>query len=294
MLWEKESFVSQLMKRIEAQRAGLTPKGRILADYIADNPGKAVFMTTRSLARHCGVSEATVVRFVAHLGYRNFGEFLQALRDYVDTELTILDRIALSHPQQPGAENFRRLIFEEIDNLKNLYESLDIPQVQALAQEIKTRRAVYVIGSRVSYTMAYYMGWALSKFRQDVRILKGSDSTCFDWLTIAPPESLAIIFSVSRYPNELLRLAKYVRRQQMRLTVITESSLCPLLGFAHRSLLAPSKHIPVIGSLNTITCLINFIISELSRQNGQSFKAHQEKLEQCYRENDILFNIDKG
>jgi hypothetical protein len=44
---------------------------------------------------------------------------------------------------------------------------------------------VHVIGSRLSYTLAYYMGWAMTKVRGNVHILKGSDRTTIDWLTIA-------------------------------------------------------------------------------------------------------------
>jgi hypothetical protein len=31
---------------------------------------------------------------------------------------------------------------------------------------------------------------------------------------------------------------------------------------------------------------------ELASRNGGQLKAHQEKLEQAYRENDIVFNLD--
>jgi hypothetical protein len=60
----------------------LTPKGKILGSYIIQNPRKAVFMTTKELSEACGVSEATVVRFVGQLGYGGYGQFLQALRDF--------------------------------------------------------------------------------------------------------------------------------------------------------------------------------------------------------------------
>lgn len=82
-----------LIEKISAGIDGLTPKGRILGEYIISQPRKAVFMTTKELAEACGVSEATVVRFVSGIGYYRYSDFQQALRDFVDTELTLLDRL---------------------------------------------------------------------------------------------------------------------------------------------------------------------------------------------------------
>jgi len=166
-----------LMKKIFEHHSSLTPKGQILGDYILKNPRKVVFMTTRELAVACQVSEATVVRFVSQLGYDGYSEFLQALRDLVDTELTLLDRVDLSNMNGPGAERFRRVVFDEIDNLKQLYIRTDMVVIDKVVDYLEKSSAIYVIGSRLSYTFAYYMGWSLTKVRQNVHILKGSDST---------------------------------------------------------------------------------------------------------------------
>src|SRR5210317_1598316 len=102
------------MKGILEQHPTLTPKARILGDYIVNHPRKAIFMTTKELATACQVSEATVVRFVSQLGYEGYGAFQQALRDFVDRELTLLERTDLSDMQGPGTDRFRRVVFEEM------------------------------------------------------------------------------------------------------------------------------------------------------------------------------------
>lgn len=288
-----EQQVNLLMKKIVEHHSSLTPKGQILGDYILKNPRKVVFMTIRDLAVACQVSEATVVRFVSRLGYDGYSAFLQALRDLVDTELTLLDRVDLSNMNGPGAERFRRVVFEEIDNLKQLYTRTDMVVIDKVVDYLEKSSTIYVIGSRLSYTFAYYMGWSLTKVRQNVHILKGSDSTTIDWLTIAPTKSLVIIIATSRYPNELIRVGKLVRRLGKNLLVIADSSLCPLIQFAHMTLIAPSQHFPLIGSPTPLSCLINYLVLELASRDGKELKEHQEKLEQSYRENDILFNFEE-
>ena len=280
-----------VIKGIADHLDALTPKGKVLGNYIIQNPRKAVFMTTKELAEACGVSEATVVRFVAQLGYSCYSEFLQALRDFVDSGLTLPDRVDLPGMKGPGTDLMHRVVFEEMNNLRQFYETIDMKVLGLIVEHIESSPAVYVVGSRVSYTFAYYLGWSLTKVRKGVHILKGSDSTAIDWLTNAPDDSLVVIITTSRYPNELIKLGKVTRRLQHRLLVITDNSLCPVIPFSNLSLVAPSRSIPLIGYPTTISCIINYLILELVNRQHPQLKEHQEKLEQMYLENDILFNM---
>jgi DNA-binding MurR/RpiR family transcriptional regulator len=280
-----------LLQRLSDHHTTLTPKARLIGDFILNSPRKVIFMTTKELSRAARVSEATVIRFVNQLGYKGYGDFLQELRDIIDTELTLIDRVGLTDMKAPETERFRRVIFSEIDNLKQLHESIDTDRVNQAVDLLYGSSAIYVVGSRLSYTFAYYLGWSLTKIRKNIHILKGSDSTCIDLLTIAPDESLVVIFATTRYPNELIRLGKLAKRLGQTLLVITDGALCPLIPFADFSIVAPSRHIPLIGSPTTLSCLINFFVVELAARCGAGLKPHQERLEKVYLENDVLFNL---
>lgn len=287
----KENQSYPVISRISTQLSSLTPKGRVLGNFVMQHPRKAVFMTTRELAETCDVSEATVVRFVGQLGYGGYSEFLQALRDYVDTGLTLQDRVDLPSLKEPGTNRFHRVLFDEMNNLKQLYDTIDMNSLEAFVEALTESPRVYVIGSRLSYTFGYYLGWSLTKVRKGVRILNGSDSTAIDWLTNAPEDTLVVIIATSRYPNELIKLAKVARRLGHRLLVIADSVLCPLNQFAHLSLVAPTKNIPFIGSPTAIFSLITYVVLEIAGRDGQRLMDHQATLEQVYRENDVLFNL---
>ena len=231
-----------LLQKISSHRTDLTPKARLIGDYILNNPRKVIFMTTKELSRAARVSEATVIRFVNQLGYKGYGDFLQELRDIIDTELTLIDRVGLTDMKAPESERFRRVVFSEIDNLKQLHESLDLDKVNRAVELLHASSAVYVVGSRLSYTFAYYLGWSLTKIRTKVHIMRGSDSTCIDFLTIAPEESLVVIFATTRYPNELIRLGQ--ARQTAQADAARDHRRCavpadPVRGPVDRRALAP-------------------------------------------------------
>lgn len=283
--------IHPLMETIRNNLNVLTPKARLLGKFILSQPRKAMFMTIKELARTCEVSEATVVRFVAGIGYSRYSNFQQALRDFVDTDLPLLDRLDISDMKAPAALRFRRTVSDEIDNLQQLYRSLDIEAMGKVVQVLDRCVPIHIIGSRLSYTLAYYMGWTMTKVRGNIRIMKGSDRTTIDWLVIAPADSVTVIIATSRYPNEMIRLGKLVKHLEQILIVMADSASCPILQFADYQLVAPSKHIPYLGSPTSLCCLINYLVHELASRQGSTLKEHQKKLEQCYWENDVLFNL---
>ena len=270
----------------------LTPKAQTLGTYIMQNPSKAVFMTTKELAETCEISEATVVRFVATLGYKGYSDFQEALKDFINTGLSLPERAAIKGIKEPGADRLHRGILEELNNLKYLYENINVETMNQFVDYLDKSKTIYVVGSRLSYTFAYYLGWSLTKIRKGVHILKGSDSTTIDRLTNANSDSLVILAATSRYPNELIKLSKMIRRSGHTLLTMTDSSICPVIQFADLSLVVPARSIPFIGNVSGMLAVIQFIVQELANKKGDDLVQYHTQLEQVYLENDILFNLD--
>ncbi len=270
----------------------LTPKAQKLGNYIIQHPSQAVFMTTKELAETCGISEATVVRFVSALGYKGYSDFQDALKDFVNTGLSLPERLDIKDKEEPCLNRLHRGITEELNNLKYLYEHIDVEKMNQFIQEMDKAKTIYVTGSRLSYTFAYYLGWSLTKIRRGIHILKGSDSTTMDLLVNAPEESLVILSATTRYPNELIKLCKMIRRAGHKLLVITDSKISPVIPFAHSALVVPSKSIPFIGNVSGILAVTQYMVQELADRRGKDLREYQEQLEQVYLQNDILFNLD--
>ncbi len=284
--------VNSLNKIINIHYSKLTSKGKILAEFVLSNPDKAVFMTTRKLAAAVNVSEATVVRFVRQLKYNSYALFIKALRELIDTELTLIERNRLANSVVRSEDaDLERITNQDIDNIRAMSKNIDLSEVKKIRKILKESDAVYIIGSRLSYAPAYYMGWTLAKIREHVNILKGSDRTTIDQLIFASKKSTVVVIATSRYPNELIKMGKLVKRHKLKLILLTDSSSCPLIQFSDHTLIAPLKTIPFLGNPASLISLINYIVHSLASDMGKNaLKKHQERLEQAYLENDILFN----
>lgn len=279
-----------LNRNINNRYPEFTAKGKKLADFVLSNPDKAVFMTTRKLAVAVGVSEATVVRFVRQLGYASYAQFIKALREVIDTELTLLERGRLTSAvvRSDDAE-LERITNQDIENIRIMSKKIDLSEVKKIKKILKESEQVHVIGSRLSYAPAYYLAWTLAKVRKNVNILEGSDRTIIDRLIFASKKSAVVVVATSRYPNELIRMGKLAKRQKLKLILLTDSSLCPLVQFSDHVLIAPLKAIPFLGNPASLISLINYLVHSLAADMGEKLRIHQAQLEQAYLENDILF-----
>ena len=269
----------------------LSAKGKLLAKCILSKPDKTVFMTTRQLGAEAGVSEATVVRFVRQLGFETYAQFITSLRDLIDRRFTLVERGRMTQPVMISEDReLDWLISQDITNIKAMHKRVDLEQVQAIRTILREAPAVFVMGARLSYSSAHYMGWTLGKLRKNVSILNGSDRTAMDQMIFAPEDTAVVIVSTSRYPNELIRMGKVARRQNFRQILITDSIACPLVPFCGHVLVAPQQSIPFLGNPVSIISLIHYLLNCLAADMKDELKEFQERLEQAYLENDIWFN----
>lgn len=88
---------NELTNRINERYSTMSKGQKLLATYITDNYDKAVFLTAARLGEVVGVSESTVVRFAAQLGYKGYPQFQRALEEMVRDKLDGVQRVEVTY-----------------------------------------------------------------------------------------------------------------------------------------------------------------------------------------------------
>lgn len=113
---------------LQTIRAGMDTfsKGqKRIAAFILDNYDRAAFMTAARLGETASVSESTVVRFAAQLGYDGYPEMQKALQELIRGKLTSIQRIQVSRDQMSGADILGSVMQRDMNSIHNVIEQLD-------------------------------------------------------------------------------------------------------------------------------------------------------------------------
>ena len=74
---------------LRTKRDSLTKSGGIVADYLVQHAEDAQYLSISSLAKACGVAEATIFRFCRSLGFDGYNEMKIALAKATATAMPV-------------------------------------------------------------------------------------------------------------------------------------------------------------------------------------------------------------
>ena len=150
----------------------LTRAERKLANVLLDNCPVSGMTSITRLAELAEVSPPSVVRMAQKLGFTGFPDLQNALRD--ELEATISNPFAKHDrwsQQAPDTHILNRFADAVIDNLRQSLDQLppeDFDRVSALLADRK--RAVYIVGGRITHALADYLFTHLQVLRENITL----------------------------------------------------------------------------------------------------------------------------
>lgn len=144
---------------------------RIIAKYILSNYDKAAFMTAGRLGKIVGVSESTVVRFAAELGYDGYPSMRKALQEMIRNRLTSVQRIEVAKSMIDDNDIVRSIIGSDIQNLQAILEILEQDSFNKFVDSIIEAKNIYIVGMRTSTSLSSFLGLYLNLLRSNVSVI---------------------------------------------------------------------------------------------------------------------------
>lgn len=190
-----------------------------MVNTLADLP----FETAASLADKVGVSEATVGRFCRAIGYVNFRDLKDHLKDDIgDHPWLISDRLSEMRDRAsretgqaaPGLEL-------EIAGLVAVYDMARRPDWPVVVQRLARMPQVFVAGFQTERGLAQYFAAQLQYVRDGVRLLDLGAGN-FAELLASEVASCVVIFEARRYSRLAKVLAEQARAAGIPVTLITD------------------------------------------------------------------------
>lgn len=202
----------------------LSPGQRRIAQYLIEHITEAAFLSITELADRVGVSQPSVTRFAAAVGFSGY----PALRER-------LQSIALSTLPGPHeadrANELQSAVDAEIQNLENLRRDLADPgKVVRVGRALSRSTPLTVLGLRISASLAEYFGYAARRIHPDVRLVTHGGSVAYDALLQAREAggSWVLAFGMPRHARETLTALRVAREAGLKVALVTDLALGPL------------------------------------------------------------------
>ena len=165
-----------------------------IANYILESYDKAAFMTASRLGKRVNVSESTVVRFAAELGYDGYPSMQKSLQKMIRNRLTSVQRIEVAN-DRIGDQNVLDMVLQsDIEKIRLTLEDIDRDSFDKATDAIVAARRIYIIGVRSSAAIATFLGFYFNLLFDNVAMITANTpSEVFESLLRALPFSCRLV-----------------------------------------------------------------------------------------------------
>ena len=273
----------ELLQRLNHSGKRLSKSHRRIAECIVTHYDKAAFMTASKLGEYVGVSESTVVRFAAALGYDGFPQLQKALQELIRHRLTATQRLEMTG-DMGHAQVLNKVLKTDIQNIRTTLDELDLATFDAVIDSILQARNLYVLGLRASAPLAEFFGHYLNFIFPNVHTVTSGVSDVFEQIARISDEDVLIGISFPRYTSHTVKAMKFARSRGATLIAITDGPLSPLHAEANLCLMAKSDMASFVDSLAAPISLINALIVALSQRRRTQVTDYFDKMENIWSE----------
>ena len=173
-----------------------------IANYILESYDKAAFMTASKLGKRVSVSESTVVRFAAELGYDGYPSMQKSLQKMIRNRLTSVQRIEVANDRLGDQDVLDMVLQSDIDKIRQTLDEIDQDSFEKATDAIVAARRIYIIGVRSAAAIATFLGFYFNLiFDNVVMITANTPSEVFESLLRVGPEDVIVGVSFPRYSS---------------------------------------------------------------------------------------------
>ncbi len=259
-----------------AMRSKLSPSELNVVESLLSEYPMAGLETISTLARMSKVSEPTVTRLVAKLGFDGYADFKASLRAEVAERLATPVDVHSHHEDKFGgfSDHLNRIVTE----LSRTYDSID-PSDLDRATDMLTDplRRPYLVGGRFSSLLARNMGRSLQLYRRDVTVVGEEPSDRLAHSLDLDANVVCVAFDFRRYQRDTVEFGSRVKRKGGVLIVFTDPYLSPLSAEADVVLCASIAGSAQMNSMLPALALSESLLSMVAQRFGEDGQIRLEE-----------------
>lgn len=269
---------------IRARFDALTRAERQLGNSLLANYPVSGLASITAVAEAAGVSTPTVVRLVKKLGFKGFPEFQAALRAElqaaISSPIAKRDRWAENAPAGHILNRFAEAVMANLHQSLNHIDPVEFEAAAALLSA--PGRAVYVVGGRITRSLADYLFTHLQVIRSGVTLLTSNANTWPHHMLNLQAGDVVVVFDIRRYEHDILRLAEIAAARGAEIILFTDLWGSPAARHA-RHVFNARIEVPSAWDSSVVSLfVIEALIAAVQENNWDQTRTRIRTLEELF------------
>lgn len=266
----------QLKGELSRSYPALSPQLQRIASYALEHPQDMALDTVATLARDAGVQPSALVRFAQALGYEGFSDLQRVFRgrlversnhaaglhNYRERVAAFRADQARSGPQGVLAQ----FVADGIAALERLPGQVPVADLAAAVRILAGARTIYTLGHRRSFTVAYYLAYALTQLDLNAQLLDSMAGMLRDKAELIGPKDALVVMSFKHYTQEVVEVAHACHARKVPVIAITDNAISPLARHARVCFQIEEKPSKFFGQLAAPVCFAQALVVAVGEQ----------------------------
>lgn len=256
----------------------LSPKLKIVADYVVDHLATCCFLSSLELAKTLDISYSTVIRFTQQLGFSGYPEFQKFLRNiYTDNNEIINESIVIplerlneanKHPKErTTTDSVMQYVLTNMQTTLSNTTEASLDQASRLLLESRSK---FILSSRGCDCIADFLSVILRQTVPHVQHFVDRGQNIFDFVSDIGEGDCAISISFPRYSNLTRMATEMAKKQGAKIIAITDKPTSVLVPYADVLLLARCESSNFYNSYVAPMLVAELLCADLSRMTNGS------------------------
>jgi DNA-binding MurR/RpiR family transcriptional regulator len=261
----------------------LTPRRREIIRPVLENPSTYVLLGLRGVSRKLKSDPATVLRTVQAMGFKRYRDFQQYLHEYTIAFSTSLEALEKGSERAKGTEGLiQASIKRDMDNLKQLQNTLDPGRVIAVAQKVYEARRILLIGGDMVTALVTYLDYNLAMLGLNVvrAVLPGEIN---HRVRTIGKQDVVIGISFGRGLRQTVEGLKEARENGAYCVAVSDTFISPVAKHADQFFLTPTEKLSFADSYVACMALFNVLLIACANVERRSTMALLKKVAQEQR-----------
>ena len=242
-------------------------------------------MTAAKVAKETLVSEATVVRFAAFLGFSGYQAFLKAMREDAKGKLNSIKRMQIVSEKFGEDDILKNVLKSDMIQIEKTKEMVDLAEFRRAVDYLVEAKTVYIVGMRSSASLASFMGFYFNMLFENVKVVIGNSAESITEKMIRIKEGDTVLgISFPRYSSSAVKALGFAKERGANIICLTDNENSPIVKYASCSLYASSGMDSfadsLVAPLSIINAMILAVCYKKKTELGEIFEDLEREIEQ--------------